>query len=108
MREALRKVEEMLWPTTPPAASMVVAVVALYPNGSRRWYVYDPRNEAVVVAYTPSDEPDLSSGLAALEEYEPSVWGGWPVTSTFEGLKVVPREGAIAVPAAAVDRKSVV
>lgn len=55
-----------------------------------------------MVAHPPTDEPDLSSGLAALEDYEPSAWGGRPVTMVFEGLRVVHREGAIAVPAAAV------
>lgn len=102
VRDALRTVEEMLWPTTPPAARVAVAVVALYTSGARRWYVYDPRDETVVVAHPPTDEPDLSSGVAALEDYEPSTWGGRPVTMMFEGLRVVPREGAIAVPAAAV------
>ena len=102
VREALRTMEETLWPTTPPPAPVEVAVVALYATGARRWYVYDPRQETVVVAHPPADEPDLSSGLAALEDYDNSVWGGRPVTMMFEGLKVVPREGAIAVPASAV------
>ena len=102
VRDALRTMEERLWPTTPPPAPVMIAVVALYTTGARRWYVYDPRQETVVVAHPPVDEPDLSSGLAALDDYDTSVWGGRPVTMMFEGLKVVPREGAIAVPAAAV------
>ena len=75
VREALRTMGERLWPTTPPSAPVEMAVVALQATGACRWYVYDPRQESVVVAHPPEGEPDLSAGLAALEDYDPTVWG---------------------------------
>ena len=69
VRDTLRKADAKLWPTTPVPGPM--AVVALYPSGARRWYLHDPRDESIVVAEPPEDEPDLSVAEEKLATYDP-------------------------------------
>lgn len=100
VRDALKRVdEEMSGVTPPPLPPARVAVVGLYPNGRRRWYLYDPQGETVIVANPPAVEPDLAHAIALLEGDDPASRGGRPITMTFEDIKVAPRPGAVAVPA---------
>ena len=85
--------------TLPPPPPSRVAVVGLYQNGQRRWYLYDPQDETVTVANPPALEPDLSRGVALLAGDDPASRGGRPITMTFDDVKVAPRAGAVAVPA---------
>lgn len=101
VRDALAKVDAELWPVAPPP-SRRITLLALYKSGQHRWYVYDPRDETVVVADPPAEEPDLSSFLALLETDDPSSRGGRPLTMMFEDVKVLPRAGAVAAPSAAI------
>ena len=100
VRDALKKADAELWPVTaPPPPPLRVAVVGLYKNGQRQWYLYDPWEETVIVANPPAVEPDLSRGVALLEGDDPASRGGRPITMTFDDVKVTARAGAVAVPA---------
>ena len=106
VREALRRVDLTLWPTAPPPPP--IAVVALYPSGRRRWYLYDPGDESIIVADPPNQPPDEAQARAVVEiearaiGYDAAAWGGRPLTVMVEGVRVTPRRGARPSPAASV------
>lgn len=106
VREALRGVDLTLWPTAPPPP--LTTVLALYPSGGRRWYLHNPQDESIIVADPPAEplDPAQARAIEEVEEmakqYDPTEWGGRPMTVMLEGVQVSPKRGARRAPAASV------
>lgn len=106
VRETLRRVDLAMWPKDPPPPPM--AVLAIYPSGAQRWYLYNAQDESIVVADPPREPLDAAQARAVeqlteqVKGYDPADWGGRPMTVMMEGVRVSPRPGAQAVPSASV------
>lgn len=99
VRAELRRIDERLWPKSAPLGS--VAVVAFYPAG-RKWYLYRPGDETLILADPPDEEPDLSGMDEAVSMYSPEEFNGRPLTAVHIGVKVKPRRGQQPFPASAI------
>ena len=101
MRKALRKLDQMIWPRFAP--SDPGAIVAIYPNGRRKWMIHDPLTDTVVLAEAPTSEDYqyLESLDAHLATIPPGARGsdGRPVVVLVLGLTLTPQPGARPGPA---------
>lgn len=100
VRAELRRVDERLWPKSAPLGS--VAVVAFYPGGRRKWYLYSPAEETLTLADPPDVEPDLTGLDEAVSTYSPEEFNGRPLTAVHVGVKVRPRRGQHPFPASSI------
>ena len=94
---ALKAIDEKLWPKDIAPSNMTV--LAIYPGNKRRWFVFDGRQQMLVRADPPDEEPDLGA-LPDVTGYDPR-YGGRPLTCFLPEITVKPRSGSRPIPASA-------
>ena len=106
VRGTLGRIDRCLWPKTP--APPPLAVLAVYPTGRQRWYLYRPQDESITLANAPRQP--LPAGQAQsvadlvewAKDYRPGEYGGRPMSIVLAGVRVHPRRDAQPYPAGSV------
>lgn len=93
VRRALRKRDRLLWPDNAPPGP--IAVAAIYPGPTVRWYYHDLHLGVMMLAEPPNETPPgLGAVLEDYTHYDPAAYNGRPLTAAFGGVTVRPIEGA--------------
>lgn len=101
VRSCVNQEDKKLWPKS-PLPELTQAVLAVYPKGKYRWYIYDLRDNMMALAETPSPEPDISFPLEQARHSYTEATDGRPLTTVYYDARIVPRDGARWIPAGAV------
>ncbi|MGR6998718.1 hypothetical protein ACU686_12365 [Yinghuangia aomiensis] len=80
-RAVMQRIDDLIWPTTPPAGPM--AVMGIFPNGRVRWYHHEPMYGKITLAQ-PRTTPRTSSRNSK------HVSGSFPTGATSATAKAAP------------------
>ncbi|MGY5068386.1 DUF5677 domain-containing protein [Streptomyces griseus] len=102
-RNALQALDKDTWPIEPPPSP--APVLALYPGGGTRWFLWEPAYMLLKRAHRPEEadwiEEEFKKKVASGELIFPDLQGR-PITTAVHDLQVAPLEGAEWFPADAI------